>query len=1854
MPVNDGSNIRITPFTPMEMPDMAKEMSSLFTAMRRASGGGGGLGGQILFNPVTGQFERIPGGSPKERQLNMDAMNNMRVQAAWNDSKNDNAKAIQKKLQDFENASVERKNQIIDDIRRNDIPKLANDSGIDGRAFIAGPLKELEQRQQEAAQQVAKTGALDVLWDSARIGLRNFTDSLADLGSNAQEQAARANARQQYIEQVRNENAYLQNSARRQAEGADFMDRFSGREVLAAAGEFAGQNIPTFGAMALGGAIGGPIGAAAGLGARAGSIVGAAIPGAVTGAGQQMTASVDAILSDTTKTTEQKMQELEDAQTSSRLFGGALGAIVMPVGQGLRRAVSSGLANRGIGGSQVAQTIRNQRAGKALPNEVTSWDEALTNARRADIEAENALIRGRSLARFRQQAADSALEGTLFGAAGQLGTNVIANDPIGTNMGAATLGGLVGGLGFTPFNRRTLRDVPAAVYNPAVPVNPVRAYQYGPRVNTSINTDGTVRLNDMLQNATWEQRHDAYLHPRVARPVAYNTVPGEFGFARSAGESQRMGARSNIQGFNDIDFMLQSTMPDPKEVSPLFNEELYQQDRAAAANAMASARPVPLRGTNWGGRAPIQRPTATRQQQAAQQQVAPQAVQQQAAAPSAADVSHLDSLAAGEHAKLTFSTPAVGDAYQSIANHIRQINSLGKEARNNGYINNKLAQKTNSIIDKLSPDELRNLADHMNVYLQYEAHRSKSNRVLQPTALLYKAKDAHTRQVMEYIQSRLNTLAQPQPSEAQQQFIKQNASPNPPKAPDNQTPASVSTGRLPESEAGEQGLNLMGPNAFVPRQAPVQQTAVSTQQVRQQPAGDVPRPKAVPADKAVTNVINNILKKWGKGRGKLSTAHKNSIDKAVDALTPEQKQILVNTIDQRNGPRNMSSSAHTQNAIRYAYDRAKASTAQEGATNAQPQATKQNVVVSRTGAEPEAKSQQQAAVNATAAINAITRSSSEPQAPRLEQPVNTGAPATDRGNPDSDSGGAPADTETAATNADSVSQGAPVVSKATEERRDAGTETQQPGEAPKTEGVAEPKVAEQQAADGKRGAEPAAPVDAKTGEGAGGAGLEGGTGPRNGRDAADAGSHKQSGDESGDGDGAVEDREHTDDWVWNDPEEEAAAREEIHVNEKTGEIGFSPNRLHDGYDEWNTYGVRDLFVPKREKADPDDGSSPTSYITFKNANGDTYELSFDFYRKQGSIPAHWSESSEDTPGVRIDNNKNLIWVNLKQAPEALQRAASGFEARVEIVLKNDENSEIANSAFPLLPEEYPIKNTAEARPAEPAPRIEEPAPEAPVTPEQADRQQVAASSFNVKVSPDGGITSSRKGWRFNDGAITNRVRKNVTFDPATGISYNVKRVANKDRNFTPGRTLYPTGVRRRQAPAISVHISNADGAAFNITFHNADAKKYSPNWVPSIQDTGITVDKDMFLHIDPNTTNPELRRAMSGDGSLVSVVVTDAAGKPITSNGQIGRQVFPLLPNEWAIKPTVSETLQAKANRDTAVAAAKDAKDNATSQKLVAPKADGQDPADAKVLEDLAKITKADAQTPVETPKQEAKKNPPRRKVQKKADEGQSTGKKQEKTTVTRRRVVVDAPPAEKPAEQPAEKTAEQTPDTPREEAVAQAKANVESKIDARTESYDYGQEDGIGVISSRLRDLQEEQIDTMADRILKLQKKGSKAIERNPVSTDEAPALVMSYVIDIPANKLGTIIQDAGVRDLKPFRAKDSKALDPMKVADAMTYALIAKNVADEAADVGFKLDMSETDNALMYLAYKSDLPAVEMSAEERTMLNVWLGDKTIPRREKTTRAAINMLMTTPDEARKRILNDAQQGKCSMPERKG
>lgn len=466
MPVNDGSNIRLTPLQPMRLPDMAREASTLLTAMRRATGGGGGEGkGARLFNPVTKQFEFIPGGSEKEREANLQRLITSQLAGAFTDGKTDASKSINAKLKKFGESSVERQAQIIEDIRRNDIPALAQQTGIDGQLFTDGPLKGLVEQQKTNARAVDDTGAFDIFWDSIRRGGRTFADGLADIFSDSQEQMARANARQEYFKELEAENAYLRNRTRRQEEGAGFLDRLSGGEVLASMGEFLGENAPTMAATVAGGALGAGLAGAVGTSVRAGSIFGQAIPGAITGAGGQIGAVGDAIMSDPNLTDAQKQEALDDAKIQAGLFGGALGGAVLPVGQMARRGLSNLRANMGRGGSNVADVVRARRAAQAaerangtlspIPGDALTWEDALANARRADMLAENEIIRGGLGGRWRQQMADSMLEGMGFAGLGQVGTNALTGNDLTDNLGSAIAGGAFGGMLFTPFNRRT-------------------------------------------------------------------------------------------------------------------------------------------------------------------------------------------------------------------------------------------------------------------------------------------------------------------------------------------------------------------------------------------------------------------------------------------------------------------------------------------------------------------------------------------------------------------------------------------------------------------------------------------------------------------------------------------------------------------------------------------------------------------------------------------------------------------------------------------------------------------------------------------------------------------------------------------------------------------------------------------------------------------------------------------------------------------------------------------------------------------------------------------------------------------------------------------------------------------------------------------------------------------------------------------------------------------------------------------------------------------------------------------------------------------------------------------------------
>lgn len=477
MPVNDGSNISIAgPRGGLTTTDPFQQASKLFSAMRRASGGGGGTNAAVaaslglppnakidwMLDPQSGKYVPVVGGTDELRKYNLAAAKQRRAIEAINSEK---GAGIRAKLEGFGGKSAEKQASILNDIRTNDIPKLSKDAQVDGSDLITYGLADYSRMQKENAANVAKTGTGDILWDSLRIGARNFMDSVADIFSDSNEQLARANLRQQYIRDIQDNNAFLRNRALQQQEGAGFLDRFGWGELAATTGEFLAENAPVLAATALTGGAAGlaarGIGAAAANVGRA-SMLGSAIGGGLTGMPTQLGSAINEIAADNKMTEDQKLQALDEAYAPSLKAGAALGAVVMPFGQYISRGIGSGLARAGVGNSNVAKMVRSRRAGEALPTGTNNWDEAMAMARRNDILAENEAIANQRLYRgmLGRRLRDSAIEGSLLSGASQMATNAAVGNSLMENVGPATIGGAIGGALFTPFNRRTAMGVP--------------------------------------------------------------------------------------------------------------------------------------------------------------------------------------------------------------------------------------------------------------------------------------------------------------------------------------------------------------------------------------------------------------------------------------------------------------------------------------------------------------------------------------------------------------------------------------------------------------------------------------------------------------------------------------------------------------------------------------------------------------------------------------------------------------------------------------------------------------------------------------------------------------------------------------------------------------------------------------------------------------------------------------------------------------------------------------------------------------------------------------------------------------------------------------------------------------------------------------------------------------------------------------------------------------------------------------------------------------------------------------------------------------------------------------------------
>ena len=1577
MPANDGSNITIAgPRGGLTTTDPFQQASRLFSAMRRASGGGGdssvaaalGLPPNAkidyMLDPRTGAYVPVVGGTDELRKHNLEAAKQRRALQAF-ETKDEKSPAgiIKSKLEGFAGKSAEKQASILNDIRTNDIPKLSQASGVSGSDLITYGLADYTRMQGENAANVARVGVGDILWDSARIGVRNFMDSVADIFSDSQEQLARANTRQQYIRDIQDSNAFLRNRALQQREGAGFMDRFGIGELAATTGEFLAENAPVLAATALTGGAAGlaarGLGAAAATAGRA-SMLGSAVGGGLTGMPTQLGSAINEIAG-SNMTKDQKLQALDEAYGPSLRAGAALGAVVMPFGQYISRGIGSGLARAGVGNSNVAKMVRSRRANEALPTGTNNWDEAMAMARRNDILAENEAVANQGFisGMIGRRLRDSAIEGSLLSGASQMATNAAVGNDLMENVGPATIGGAIGGALFTPFNRRTAMGVPEDVIGPRTTERQKLA-----QLLTNINAEragDTVSREDQILNAmdAWNtaagfrgdalfdssrpmtpEQYDAYvrqqqhddllLNRMMAHEQAMQERANNFGFNdivadpfRGYGAPVQFGDRTATAGPRIIDrtppplgrydalasewnrvaaeraAQLQAArdaaldaefaprsifdvMPEPVPYTPpsritrsVFSpdERLAQEwdtlERArAAANLARQARTYPVPYTPMGVSAVEAEPTPEFVRAQVERQYGTMAgypystgslmesspvgelppagpralaedpsrnrweggsiptgsygifVPQDAALPLGTDRATAGDFWVG---------PSLMDipAAQSIATErARRYPAtegefrLGDITADNPWISQAI--RDSQVIttpDLRSPEEIAFTNDwfataaqnQVNARTAGEAARQRRLPAPYTSRGVVPVADEPTPEfVRAQVERQYGTMAG-YPYSTGSLMESRPAGELPPAEP--RALAEDPSRNRWEGGAIPQGESPTTINERVQRLAEQRQQLVDVMSARGRQLNERERhdftiyegevllennPGVLPANNYLPENVAAVAEHLGEPRtAETMLDGTPATDQRPQPQRPYTKAITYVSSDEAlnkftgklRGRESMIPRDVREEQMGWMNDILAAGTGKgrisaQGVLAKDVQSTLDNIVDSQTvdGALrlDELLLTRLRGSEGTSLFNRAQRAAMQYVRNRIYTTMDDYAYRNKLGrygetnannpeNPDPTSGGGSptsgmgrADTAGAEQTADAnlsddsgkqtdtagaseaIAGQLPVSpaadSAAVKERGDAGAKASGAGENQKVEGDSAAETAQQQTANGKRGAGNAARVDAAANQSAGGDRLEGGSEQSNDRDAADTGSNEQSGRGTEPEDGEPVEVEHTDDWPWGDIEEERSAREEIHVNKKTGEIGFSPNRLHDGYDEWNTYGVRDMFVPKREKADPDEESSPTSYITFKNANGDTYELSFDFYRKQGNIPAHWSENTQDTPGVRIDDKKNLIWVNLKQAPEELQRAASGFEARVEITLKDDENSEIATSAFPLLPEEYPLAETPEARPA----TQNEAAPTTEQTPDVEPKglssaEEIAARQANPDRVPTEGV-----------------------------------------------------------------------------------------------------------------------------------------------------------------------------------------------------------------------------------------------------------------------------------------------------------------------------------------------------------------------------------------------------------------------------------------------------------------------------------------------------------------------------------
>ena len=646
MPQFSLPTVNIRPFEAPDYTQNLRSLSLLYSALargQRGGGAGGGRGAGKVYhiyrgldeqgNPI---YEPVYGGTEKLATRNFEAMTNDRAKFALS-----NDPAVSKKLANLPELSTEGQAEVLESIRKEDIPRLEKTLKIPAAALIREGLAEHEAARRQQLRAI-EDNDWSSLFSRVKEGISTFGDNLDMLGASAEEKKLIAKRSEERRQQAIAANPYWQEQERLRAEGRLGTLTHVVTNPLDTMADTIGDLGAGLAGAVVGAKTGSALGSALGLPGALGGAVGGAVLGGLAGVPFGVGSYTRRVVNDPNLSDQQQTQAIEAGSASAGLTGFAANAL--PGGVFARSALApisrgaAALAQRGIGGGAM-QRLAN----------------AGTDAASQGL-----------LARSVRALPASMLEGAMMNAGQQFGENVVFNQttgldtPLSEYVMDAALAGAVTGVPFAPFNaapakaRRSVErttdttqppaDAADSVASPVEPIGPsgsdgavvsnaaeaanasaaqtagssaFKPYTGRNKRYIGISDDVASMLRAMFTDKSAPADNFATVHPndkadaKASAKFRNDLYIGDYinGLLKFTGMSveqlrAEVNSRVSMPGFNNIFKSrrerqivqeVAKRLNDETYLSDLFNDRLITPDHVAAEPPNATGQPAPAK-----------------------------------------------------------------------------------------------------------------------------------------------------------------------------------------------------------------------------------------------------------------------------------------------------------------------------------------------------------------------------------------------------------------------------------------------------------------------------------------------------------------------------------------------------------------------------------------------------------------------------------------------------------------------------------------------------------------------------------------------------------------------------------------------------------------------------------------------------------------------------------------------------------------------------------------------------------------------------------------------------------------------------------------------------------------------------------------------------------------------------------------------------------------------------------------------------------------------------------------------------------------------------------------------------------